>query len=597
MASLALALLFAGATFALDADPPPPVSVTVSDEKGEAAFRPTTKWGNLTLRPVVKAGALALTEQFPYPYPILNRSPYAVAGSVLQYDGVVQSMVAVTIGGAQINSHRLFDDPNGELGSSASRSHAREVSNMQTWRSVYADVGKTFDAGGGWRGSFYAALDAMGWSTKGTEHGQDGLMSETVGTAWLKRMSGGGQLHLFGDVSAEGAPRNAYRNDGKYEQAPSAKAGVEYSAPLRSGRWLAGVETLTRRADDSIRPFAGVEGRDVSGVLALDARRSKDAFYPDSKALAASVQARVTKNLTASVTGRYQLKSYELGPGSMADSRVEVGLAWTPGGGSVVSAAKSWGMSRKPEYSPDKERALQKLVDDSPRRDEIRALIAASPTLPDFLSAYKPKDQMGVILAASEFTRLFSAYNYNYTEGAPPNLDKVGQLYERMRQSYLDSKADPILVCIGAAQYTAALAEELGARNGIPVRATGVTVESAAANGGPSGHAVAAIRTRDTGIVFVDWGKVVPTYTFDTERALRVYQALVGTPAVYHEITDPKKNGRHVGYLFTEEGKLMVNALTFHGELSSGPLPELFKDEPRGDDVANARYKGLLQKK
>ena len=93
----------------------------------------------------------------------------------------------------------------------------------------------------------------------------------------------------------------------------------------------------------------------------------------------------------------------------------------------------------------------------------------------------------------------------------------------------------------------------------------------------------------------MDWGRLIPTYTFDTQRAFRVYQALVGLPATFHQISDSQRNGRHVGYLFTEEGKLYVRQLTFHGELGRSPVAELFGDDPRGDQVAGQRYKDLLR--
>lgn len=216
--------------------------------------------------------------------------------------------------------------------------------------------------------------------------------------------------------------------------------------------------------------------------------------------------------------------------------------------------------------------------------------------MPDFLAAYRPGGSKGILTALSEFTALFNQYNYNENEGSPPNLDSVASIYERARGSYLSGAKDPTLVCLGAAQYAAALAEELGRRSGIPIQASATTVTTTDAAGRSGGHAVAQVKTKDLGIVFVDWGRIIPTYTFDTERSLRVYQALVGVPAVYHRITDPSRNGRHVGALFTEEGKLYVHALTFHGEAPRPPLSALFDDGPSGEQVANERYKNLLRK-
>ena len=202
---------------------------------------------------------------------------------------------------------------------------------------------------------------------------------------------------------------------------------------------------------------------------------------------------------------------------------------------------------------------------------------------------------MGVLSAVSEFTSLFSLYNYNDTEGKPENVDKVGELYGRARASYLAGAKDPTLVCLGAAQFAAVFAEELGRRSGVPIQAAAITVK-AEANGMAAGHAATQVKTKEYGIVWADWGTLIPTYTWDTERALRVYQSIVGIPALFHEITDAGRNGRHVGYLFTEEGKLYVDALTVHGGLPKTRTAPLFDDAPRGDAAASERYKGLLLK-
>jgi hypothetical protein len=67
-------------------------------------------------------------------------------------------------------------------------------------------------------------------------------------------------------------------------------------------------------------------------------------------------------------------------------------------------------------------------------------------------------------------------------------------------------------------------------------------------------------------------------------------------PALFHQVTDPSRNGRHVAYLFTEEGKLYVHNLTFHGESARPPLSALFNDDPRGDKLTTERYKDLLRR-
>ena len=62
-------------------------------------------------------------------------------------------------------------------------------------------------------------------------------------------------------------------------------------------------------------------------------------------------------------------------------------------------------------------------------------------------------------------------------------------------------------------------------------------------------------------------------------------------------MTDVHREGRHVGYLFTEEGKLFVKNLAFYAETERGALQEIFRDEPRGHQVTLERYRKLLRKK
>lgn len=594
-APLAAVLLLAGVVRA--GEPPSPgFSLTVKDDLGEAAYRPKFKlWDSLTFEPVFKAGALALTESFPYPYPILKQSPFALGGVKMTYSGPFEAMVTATVGGVNLRSQRLLDDPALQLATPATRHGGRDISQNQAVGSVYADVGKTFDAGGGWKGALYAAVDAIGWNTSGAKYGSDGLLEGNVGTSWLKR-GGGHELTLFADVAAEAAPKNGYRNDGRLAAAPSARGGVEYAVNKGSGRYLAGVEASTRRADDGLRPYLGIERGGLKGLLAVDMRRGKDPFFPDETAVAVRAQARLAKDLTAGVTARYESKRYAMAPGPLNEGRVMADLTWTPGESLVRVAKQQAVASRAEEYRASRQRELNAASVASPQSEDVRALIAASPTLPDFLAAYRPGDSKGILTALSEFTSLFSRYNYNDNEGSPPNLDSVSEIYARTRGSYLSGQKDPTLVCLGAAQYAAALAEELGRRSGIPIAASATTVKTADEQGRAGGHAVAQVKTKDMGIVFVDWGRIIPTYTFDTERSLRVYQALVGVPAVFHQITDPSKGGRHTAYLFTEEGKLYVNTLTFHGESGRAPASELLDDDPSGDRLTTERYKNLLKK-
>lgn len=594
--SLLLALVAAAPLAASEPAPPvpsPALSVDLDDRAGSLAWRPTFSPGKWTLTPVFKAGALALTDSFPSPYPVLKTSPFGLLGLKAVYHGAMEAAVVATVGAVRLRSERLLPDPTLELATTATKHPGRELAQTQAAESLYLDVGKTFRAGG-WKAAVYATLGEFGYAPlPSTDHGPNLLAETSVGTVW-RRESGPHEVTLTASAVAEASRRDFYRNEMNPALTPSARAGAEYA--VRSGglRYGAGVQGETRRSDDVIRPYVDLTAAGMKALLAMEMRRAKDPFYADATAVAASVRVRAARDLTVGVTARGESRRYALAPGPETDASVMVDLTWTPRADAAVRAAKEVRTRHAGEYDAERQRRLNAASAADPRREGVRAAIAASPTLDGFLGAYKPGDEAGVLAAVSELTALFDRYNYNTREGAVRNLDSVGEIYGRARQSYLSSSKDPTLVCLGAAQSAAAIAVELGRRNGVPLAASAITVEVADADGRRSGHATAAVKTREHGIVFVDWGRMIPTYTFDTRRALALYQALVGMPAVMHEVTDPDRNGRHVGYLFTEEGKAYVRALTFHGELARPPLGELFDDDPRTDPLAEKRYTDLL---
>jgi len=596
MRLLILAVLLSSTAHAGE-PPAPDLSVTINDDLGEVAWRPKSLYGEgrWSLTPVLKGGVLALTETFPYPYPILKQSPFGLLGAKLAYSGALEATVVATLGGVNLRSHRLLDDPGQELGSTASRHAGRDISQTQTVQSLYADVGKTFEAGAGWKGALYASFNEFVVLSRAEDQPQTIMAEASVGTAWLHR-DGPRQLMLSGSVSAEYAPNNLYRHDMGFEAAPAGRVGGEYSFDVGSRRYLAGLEADMRRADMGYRPYVGVKSGDTKAILALDLRKSSNDFYPDKSALALSLERRISPEFTAGVSARVESNRYAMAPSAETDSSVMAQFTWTPGEKLVVKSRAAFAANQRQEYEAKRDRDLNTAATVNSQTAGVRSAIEKSPTLKEFLGAYNPGSELGILAAAAEFTRFFGENNYN-KDWNPPNLDSVDDIYSRSRGTYLNGGKDPILVCYGAAQYAAFMAEELGRRNGIPIQASGITVRVPGANGSDAGHAVAAIKTKEHGIVFADWGRLIPTYTYNTGRALRVYQALVGVPAINHQITDPNKGGKHVGYYFTEEGKLIVGALTFHGELETPETAKLFQDDPRGDRLGEQRFKDLLRKR
>ena len=54
-------------------------------------------------------------------------------------------------------------------------------------------------------------------------------------------------------------------------------------------------------------------------------------------------------------------------------------------------------------------------------------------------------------------------------------------------------------------------------------------------------------------------------------------------------------DGRPVGYLYTEEGKMVLRQLTAYGEIPEGTLERLFRDTPSAGPRAVERYGGLVR--
>lgn len=571
------------------------VSLTVSDEKGEVAvrheLRPLEGW---SVAPMFKAGVLALSESFPYPYAILKQSPYRVAGVRATYSGLYEMTTMITRGTIELNSRRLLDDPLGQQGSPANWSHQGEFAQERQVASSYIDVGKTFDAGGGWKAAVFAAAAQFSFSDGApTGNKSEFMASRNVGAAARKDLAEGA-LTFFADRSSEEAPASAFNNDAGTQRVPSTRTGVEYDFSADGTRYTAGVEVRDRRADSAVRPYAGLTKRRTSALLGVDVRSSKDDFFPDSKTLALNVKTGVTADLELGVTARAKNERYAMAPEAENDARLTVDMTWTPGAAAAARNSIAAARRHKQEYEAARQRDIQAQVVASPAQADVQRLIRAAPTFKEFSAAYRPGDSLGVLAATAELTRLFDRYNYNSSE--TPNSESLEAIYARARASYISGTPDPSLICLGAAQFAAFAANELGRANGLQIEARAVNLRTADAQGRSSGHAAALVKTPEYGLVFVDWGRLTPTYTWNTEKALRAYQALSGQPALYHRITDASRDGRHVAYLFTEEGKLLVNNLTFHGELERSPSAVMFADEPSADAATVERYKKLLTK-
>ncbi|MBI4668766.1 MAG: hypothetical protein HY747_06210 [Elusimicrobia bacterium] len=200
-----------------------------------------------------------------------------------------------------------------------------------------------------------------------------------------------------------------------------------------------------------------------------------------------------------------------------------------------------------------------------------------------------------ILQAGARMAAGIQSRNYNHNE-LPDNVlriynaDDTEEIYDRWRQSYLTGEEDPTTVCIGAAQVVSQLVMRLGRRLGINIEAAPVDVVVRGGGSILAGHAISMIRIPERGFVFVDWGNIIPTYTHDPETALAVYDGLVGSAAVFHNVRDAEHGGRYVGRIYMDQGRPILEATSILGDPNIQPRqPDLFDGDPRSSDITRDR--------
>lgn len=578
------------------AEAKPPLQLELSPENAGGAWTPSLYHNHeFDLGVSLRFGALAVANDFAYPYSILMPSPYASGGLKAVYHGAFEAAGFGNIGMLDLRSQKAFSDPTGSAASPANGSAKQsQFQQQESFSSLYGDLGKVVSLGSRVKGAFFAGYDQWSFGAIGGGDGSGtGLAEQNAGTAWMY-FDGANRVTLFGDVRGETARVAFYRNEhADWELVPATLGGAEYARKLSaSDEVRAGVEGQSQRADTGLRPYLGWNHAGVDTLVAGDFRRSNNEFYPDTQGIGARVAVPVNDALSVTGTAVYDRYNYPMAPGPQGEGSVRFGISWDLDHKAVVQSAVAFRRAQvERAYAVADSQKMNSGLRTSAYAAQFATLIQNSPTYADFVRNVHASGSEGILQAVSMLSLSLGVYNYNHDEAGNPNLESVEAIYQRGRGSYLSQQNDPILVCMGEAQFTAALAEALGRQNGIQVQAAAVSVNV------PGGeHAVALVKTGAYGIVIVDWGQLTPTYTFNTRDALRIYQALQGVPEMYHEITDASQNGRHVGYLFTDEGKLMVKKLTYEAEFTRGKMNEMFDDDPRGEQVTVERYKNILKR-
>ncbi|MBI5202242.1 MAG: hypothetical protein HY925_11690 [Elusimicrobia bacterium] len=600
---LSLALTPVGAQQSSDRVPSPKrpaIGLSVDDDAAAIAARPTFGFWNgaFELTPIVKAGALAPFGMSDVSYPMLLPSPFGLVGLKAKATGPLEVLVVATHGVMDMTTQRLGGPLSSSVASPTVVAKDQDQYNQRlAVTSLHADAGKVFGIGDAWKAAVYAASDA--WFAR-PQHGDAGDSGGMVGRTYsggvvTSRRSGIHELTLNAQVQGESAAKTMWRNY-EYTMIPSGSAGAEYALVDGGKRAAVGAEVVTSPADQAIRPFIKWQDPRLALTVAADLRQTKNSFYPDRKAIGVEAGYELKPGINLQFTGQVGQERYAMAPEPTNVYRALVGVSIDLGHKIEARVARSVAASDggRRAFDPQRAVALNESVSAAQTAVDFRQAMLNSASFEDFVAKYPAKGTGAILASVSRFTESISKYNYNLEESPEtPNVNDAKRFYERVRASFLSGKEDPITVCIGSAQFGALLAQELGKRDGVRIDAAAVSVRVPHGNGS-SGHAVSAVKTGEYGIVFVDWGKLTPTYTWDTKEAMRIYQALQGVPAMYHEMS-AGPDGKPVGYLFTEEGKLILRQMTAYGELPQGTLERMFRETPSSGPRAAERYRELVR--
>jgi hypothetical protein len=579
LASSVRAQVDPGVLFSTPAILVPPLTLKLDNTVGEAAIRYQLQpIKGLSITPAMKGGMIAPTGDTGTPYSTLNRSPYANSSLKVQYTGPWEALAVGTLGDLNLHSRQsVGGDPS--------------VDHNQNWvtSSLYLDTGKVVSISKNVKAAFFAAMGDYGFMsttvTPKATHYSDGLIELNTGTLWMIK-KGRNEATFIADLQLTQADKDMYRN-GEYVFIPSGLVSAEYAHHVGGLRESVGVEGTAQQADFGVRPYVGLSGSNASLVVAGNLRKSNDPFFPNVQGAGAGFRVSPASGWTLALDTSYDRQAYPLAPSAydtvstyasltVDDGRLyKAQVGWHGYGGSAVGQGGT--MTR--DYA-----------------SFFDAAFRSAPTYSKFIQQIPAKTTDEILGALSVLTSTLQANNYNNNQGSPPNVNDPEQLYERARKSYLGGgQQDPILVCKGSAQLAAMVARDLGAKAGIPIAATAATVDAWDPKGTWVGHAVTQVMTPEYGIVIVDWGTLMPTYTWDTKTSLAIYQAAQGVPAIMHAIT-AGNDGHTVGYIFSEDGKALIRNLLYHGELPTGPLPRIFDDDPRTHELTLERYRDLVRR-
>lgn len=576
----------------------PPLDVKLGNDDTEIGLRPTWNLGpGFTLTTAVRAGEIAVGSTLDDPYSVLLPSPFMALDLKGVYSGSLESMVTLTGAEMQLNSHTIFSDPGGTANSPANTTPTQTNYSQNTIAlSAYGDLGKIVDISPAVRAAVFAAADAWSFQFNGTGEGQD--MLEANAGAALMLHDDKNRFTVLGDVNGVPGRDDFTSNYTPWGTYLGGTERAEYEHRLGGSNWgMTGVETTQNTAQNGYRPYVGVENGDAKIMLAGNFQTSNYYAYPNQTGVGVDFRTDVAPGVSVTAAVAMNNDNFPGAPGPELDGSAQFGIRIDLDHKAVVESALEVQRYQNMNYQASDSNSLMARLSAANYTAQLRQILQESPTMADFVKNVNAQGTDQILATLSALSLSMGQHNYNYNE-SPSNMNSnnMETIYEAARSTYLNGGQDPVLVCMGEAEFTATLAEALGQQAGVPIKASGVTV-AVPVNGSYAGHAVAFVQTPQYGYVLVDWGQLTPTNTYNIKTAAAIYQGLVGIPVVYNEITNPDNGGSHVGYMMSDDGKEMVQAATFYTETKRDDLSQTFQDDYQGQQVTTQRYLDLMKNK
>ncbi len=405
---------------------------------------------------------------------------------------------------------------------------------------------------------------------------------------WGLAEGAAGPDNSYGNITPEGMSAWSLYYDG-------IMAGADYSWYLGPNEHVRGwVEMAARPNADSLIIGAEYAKNLIQLSPAFMVQQSRSPWFANEKGGALKVGVGpLADEWTLSALGSYSARSDISGQPLPDGYALMTGVTWTPGASQTIAENKRY-IARQIHDTPDPNR-LEYLKEDystiSGRMAEsFNNAVEDSSNFASFEKNIQAHTFRDILEAAALISVSQSALAYNYDD---------------WREAYLEDQnnskiagTDSLSGWGASALRASELAIALGRRLGIELEAAPVTITRLGRDKEFKNYAAAVIRSPEYGFFFIDQGDITPTGTLDPDAALAVYQAQKGAITIAHYFGQAQGGGPRAARKITEQGKILLDALSFYGDpqLPRPPEREFFNREPRASGITKMRALDALRR-